>query len=177
MLLTFIILNPEGQKHLGNDLKPRDSMAACFLTQSMQMKTQSQAPLHKPWEYKSVIVLTNLFSPRSQPQIWGCGCCCAGNPLNLHFHPEPQQSWSFSHTCVGPSQDPDAACSSPDPAAEWRAHRCVYELPLQLEKLQEELLQVGFILITHEPTALWPCSRLSHLPGWKSYQVLTHIAD
>lgn len=115
MLLTFILCNPEGQKYLRNDLKPRDSMAACFLTQSMQMKTQNQAPLHKPWDYKSLIVLTNLFSPRSQPQIWGCGCCCVGNPLNLHFHPEPQQSWSFSHTCVGPSQGPDAACSSPDP--------------------------------------------------------------
>lgn len=80
--------------------------------------------LQETLKHETILAVPYLSSPQCLRRIWGCGYCCGGNPLSLHFHPGPRQSWSSSHICVGPTQDPDEACSSPGPEMSEGAHEC-----------------------------------------------------
>lgn len=71
--------------------------------------------LQETLKHETILAFPYLSSPHHLRRIWGCGCYCGGNPLSLHFHPGPRQSWSSFRICVGPTQDPNEACSSPGP--------------------------------------------------------------
>lgn len=72
-------------------------------------------------KHETILASPYLSSPQHLHRIWGCGYYCGGNPLSLHFHPGPRQSWSSFHICVGPTQDPNEACSSPGPEMSARS--------------------------------------------------------